>query len=442
MKILIIGGVAAGMSAASKLKRLNPQAHITVFEKGSDVSYGACGMPYHLSGIIEKEHSLIARTAQAFNDQGIEVKLEHTVTLVEPAKKQIRTEHQGIEQTHTYDQLIVASGAGAIRLPVPGKTLENIHVLNSLEDARQLKKALVSAKKIAIIGGGFIGVEVAENLLHMNKDVLLIERLERILPTYDEALSTLAQDALIGAGLTLRLAETVKAYEGDTAVKKVVTDQGDYEVDLVIEAIGVRPNTSFLKDSGLNLLGNGAIVVDTHMRTSDPFIYAAGDCVAYPHKLKKTPSFVPLGTHANKGGRVIAEALMGEETSFQPILGSGIVKVMDLALARTGLTLEEAQSEGYEAAQVEVKARNQAGYYPGAKPIYIHLVYDVKRCVLLGAQMAGEKGVGDRINILALAIQSETLIRDIAFLDMAYSPPFSPVWDPIQVACNQIKCDS
>lgn len=440
MNVIIIGGVAAGMSAASKLKRLNPNAKITVFEKGQDVSYGACGMPYHLSGVIEKENSLIARTAEAFNEQGIEVKLEHTVVGVDPSTKLVRVLHQGEEHEVHYDHLIVATGAGAIRLPVPGKNLHNIHVLNSLEDARQLKAALNSAQKVAVIGGGFIGVEVAENLLHMKKDVVLIERLPHILPTYDEALSSLAKKALIDAGLTLRLEETVTSYEGESQVSRVVTDQGYYDVDLVIEAIGVRPNTRFLEGSSLAQLKNGAIVVDKHMRTSDPFIYAAGDCVAYPHKLKREPSFVPLGTHANKGGRIIAETLMGEGTEFQPILGSGIVKVMDLGLARTGLTLKEALDEGYDAGQVEVKARNQAGYYPGAKPIYIHLVYERKRCVLLGAQMVGEKGVGDRINILALAIHSVTKIRDIAFLDMAYSPPFSPVWDPIQVACNQIKC--
>ena len=440
MRVVIIGGVAAGMSAASKLKRLRKNVEIIAYEKGGDLSYGACGMPYHLSDVIPKESSLVARTVDDFKQQDITVHTFHTVKKVKPTTKTLIIEHQNKTFEDHYDVLIVASGAGAIQLPVPGRNLENIHVLNSLEDTRQLKTQLQTAKKVAIIGGGFIGVEVAENLLHMNKEVVLIERLPQILPTYHSRLSALAQEALEKGGLTIRLNETVESYEGTLAVTRVHTDQGSYEVDLVVEAIGVRPNTDFLEGTDIKRLRNGAIVVDEQMRTSDPFIYAAGDCVAYPHKLKKAPSFVPLGTHANKGGRIIAENIAGQKTAFQPILGSGIVKVMDLALARTGLSLKEAQEEGYAVDHVEVQARNQAGYYPGATKIYLDLVYDTKRCVLLGAQLAGEKGVSDRINILALAIQNETNIRDIAFLDMAYSPPFSPVWDPIQVACNQIKC--
>lgn len=440
MKVVIIGGVAAGMSAASKLRRLNPQATLVVYEKGNDLSYGACGMPYVLSDVIEDINTLVARTVEDFAAQDITVHTQHEVLRIDPTTQSLRVRHGEKEFDDTYDVLIIGSGASAIRLPVPGADLKGLHVLNSLDDLRHLKSALDEAQTIAVIGGGFIGIEVIENLVHMGKDVHLIERLPHVLPQFDPAVTEHALNRLNAHGVHVHCDETLTHYAGTSRVTQVHTDKGHYVVDLVIEAIGVRPNTQFCEGTSIVRLANGAIVVDEQMRTSLPNIYATGDCVAYPHRLRKDPAFVPLGTHANKGGRVIAETIAGIDARFNGVISSGIVKVFEDTFAKTGLRYEEAIQEGYKAAFVDVKARNQAGYYPGATPIHMRLVYDRERCVLLGAQLVGEKGVSDRINILALAIAHEIKVYDIAQLDMAYSPPFSPVWDPIQVACNQIKC--
>ncbi len=440
MKIVVIGGVAAGMSAASKLRRLKPEDTLVVYEKGNDLSYGACGMPYVLSDVIEDIDSLVARTVDDFAAQNITVHTEHEVIAIDSDKQTLRVRHHDTEFTETYDALIIGSGASAIRLPVPGADLQGLHVLNSLDDLRHLKSALEKAKTVAVIGGGFIGIEVIENLVHKGLKVHLIERLPNVLPQFDAALTEHALKLLKTHHVEVHLEETVSQYEGESSVTHVSTDKGRYAVDLVIEAIGVRPNTQFCEGTAIARLRNGAIIVDDQMRTNVANIYATGDCVAYPHRLKKEPAFVPLGTHANKGGRVIAQTIAGFESRFNGVLGSGIVKVFDDAFAKTGLSYDEAIQEGYPAAYVDVKARNQAGYYPGAQPIQMRLVYDTERCVLLGAQMVGQKGVSDRINILALAIAHAIKVQDIAQLDMAYSPPFSPVWDPLQVACNQIPC--
>ena len=439
MKVIVIGGVAAGMSAAAKLKRLSKDTTIVVYEKGSDLSYGACGMPYYLSDIIKDEQSLIARTQEAFIADGIDVFINHEVIEVKPEDKKIVVKHKNQTFEDTYDKLIIATGAHAIRLPVDGSELSGIHVLNSLEDAKQLKKALQNAQNIAVIGAGFIGVEVAENLVHMHKNIYMIERLDQVLNIYDKSMSMHAQKALEDAGVHLKLSENLKSYEGNTHVQKVVTDKNTYAVDLVIEAIGVRPNTKFLENTGIKRLKNGAIIVNDKMETSIKDIYAAGDCVAYHDNLKNTHVYVPLGTHANKTGRVIASNIAGIPEKFQGIIGSNVVKVMDLTVAKTGLTMKEVEDLklGYKC--VDVTAKNQAGYYPGAEKIYMRIVYDPKTYILKGAQLIGKKGVSSRINIMALAISKEITAKDFSQLDLAYAPPFSPVWDPLQIATNQIK---
>jgi NADPH-dependent 2,4-dienoyl-CoA reductase/sulfur reductase-like enzyme len=248
-------------------------------------------------------------------------------------------------------------------------------------------------------------------------------------------------ETLLNHGVILNLNETVKAYEGSTNVQKVITDQSTYAVDCVIEAVGVKPNTSFLDDIPINRLKNGAIVTDKHMETNLPDIYAAGDCVAYYHRiLKNSQAFLPLGTHANKAGRIIAERIHGLNTSFEGVIGSSVLKVFDLEIARTGLDLEEALKNNIPAASVSITAKDRAGYYPNATKIDIEVIYNEDTCQLLGAYMIGEKGVAHRINTIATAISLGMTAEAFSSLDYAYAPPFSPVYDPLQIATNQIKC--
>ncbi len=441
MDVIVIGGVAAGMSAASKLKRLDPSVNITVFEKGRDLSYGACGMPYYLSGLVEHVDDLIAKTAADFKNMAINVFLEHEVVAVDPKTQSVTVKHQSKTKKVRYDKLIIATGASAIRLPVENSHLNGIHVLNSLEDVKQLKAALDQERvqKVAIIGGGYIGLEVADNIRAIGKDVLIIEREKNLLPIFDEMIAKNAKKTCEENGVMIKLDETVKGYQGDNAVTHVVTNKNTYGVDLVIEAIGIRPNTKFLEDTAIKRIKNGAIVVNSNMETTASSIYAAGDCVAYPHQLYDGLAYVPLGTHANKAGRVIAENIAGNKLAFAGVIGSSVLKVFDQTYAKAGLSEAECKQYDIPCDSVHVKAKDKAGYYQGAEIVEVKLLFNPQTKQLLGAQMFGKESVGTRINIIAVAIQQKMTSDVFAQLDLAYAPPYSPVYDPLLIAAMQIK---
>ncbi len=442
MNVVIIGGVAAGMSAASKLKRLDKSMNIIVLEKGRDVSYGACGLPYFVSDMIKDEDKLVARTADKFRDNGIDVRLESEVDAVDFTNKTVHVKTDDDAYTLPYDKLVIATGASAIQLPIPGRDLENIHPLNSLEDGRQLKALVQDSKvqSVAVIGGGYIGVEVAETLLEAGKSVTLIERESRLLMPFESFAAERVHAVLEASGARIYKGETAQAYEGDKVVKRVKTDQRTIEADVVIEAVGIKPNTQFLKHTNIALANNGAILTNEAMETSIKDVYAAGDCVSYIDALDHSKHrYIPLGTHANKAGRVIAEQIAGNDKTFAGVIGSSVLKVLDLEVARTGYNLDEARSHGYQADHVRIKARDKAGYYPHALPLEIDLVYDPKTCVILGATMVGS-GIAHRINTAAIAVMQRMRADTFGDLDLAYAPPFSPVYDPVQIAANQIKC--
>jgi NADPH-dependent 2,4-dienoyl-CoA reductase/sulfur reductase-like enzyme len=441
MKTIIIGGVAAGMSAASKLRRLDENAEIIVYEKGYDLSYGGCGMPYFLGDLIKDESKLIARTKDQFESKGIQVFTGHEVIGLDSKEKTIRVKN--IENNETfddhYDKLVIATGTKANRTNVPGSDEVDVYVLNQLEDARQIKQAMDGVLEIAIIGGGYIGLEIAENFAHLGVKVHIIEMAKQLLVVYDRDIAKKAQETLENIGVNIYLEEGLDSYQKDKGRIQVKTNKRSIHVDMVIESIGVRPNTGFLKDSGIEMLKNGAIITNAHMQTNIKDIYAAGDCVAYDHIITGKKSFVPLGTHANKTGRIIAENIAGQPSEFKGIIGSNIIKVDDYAFAKTGVGIDEAKRLNLNYDYVDIKAKNQSGYYPGAEPIFVRLVYDKESKVIKGAQLYGKKGVSDRINIMALAILNQVTAEDFAQSDFAYAPPFSPVWDPLLIAANQIK---
>ncbi|MDA3931895.1 MAG: CoA-disulfide reductase [Tenericutes bacterium] len=440
MKAIIIGGVAAGMSAASKLRRLDEKATIHVYEKGHDLSYGACGMPYYLGGIIKDEKELVARTKADFEKKNIHVFLNHEVIKVNPKKKNI--EIKNIETGKTikddYDKLVIATGTSPNQTNIPGSDVANLYFLNQLEDARLIKKNLDNVKEIAIIGGGYIGLEIAENFAHLGIKVHIIEMAKQLLVVYDEVMAKKAKELLQELGVNIYLEEGLETYQNDNNKTIVKTNKRTLSVDMVIESIGVRPNTSFLKDTGMDMLKNGAIITNKKQETSIKDIYAAGDCVAYDHLITGEKAFVPLGTHANKTGKIVAENIAGNNIRFNGIIGSNIIKVGDYAFAKTGLGIDEAKKHNLDYDYVDITAKNQSGYYPGAKKIFIRLVYDPKTHIIKGAQLYGEKGVSDRINIMALAIIKGMTAEEFSQSDFAYAPPFSPVWDPLLVASNQI----
>ncbi len=441
MKIIIIGGVAAGMSTAAKLRRLDTDAVIHVFEKGTDLSYSGCGMPYYLGDIVKDENNLIARHIEDFEKDNIQIFQNHEVVYVFPDKKTISVINKATDEiiVDTYDKLLIATGTKANRTNVPGSDLVKVFVLNQLSDARELKSVLKEAKSVAIIGGGYIGVELADNLINKGLEVHLIELTGQLLNNYDFDIAEKAKIALSEIGVDIHLNESLKSYERRGQKTIIHTENKEFEVDLVIETIGVKPNTAFLENTGIRTLPNGAIVVNEFMETSIEDVYAAGDCVAYYHLLKKENVFVPLGTHANKTGRIVAENIFGNKTAFPGIIGSNVLKVANLTFAKTGLGIDEAKKMNLDYAFVDVKSKNQSSYYPGAKDIFVRIVYEQKTGILKGAEIVGEKGVSDRINIMALAITQCLTAKEFSQLDLAYSPPYSTVWDPLQIATNQIK---
>jgi NADPH-dependent 2,4-dienoyl-CoA reductase/sulfur reductase-like enzyme len=443
MKVVVIGGVAAGMSAASKIKRIDSSTEIVVYEKGSFVSYGACGLPYYVSGINEDYTKMIARTKEEFEKTGMKINLKHEVVKIEPESKQILVKDLENDRLFidSYDKLMIATGTVPVVPPIKGKDLKGVYVLKTLEDGMILKKAVEApeVKNVVIVGGGYIGIEVAETLLHVGKNVRVVELAPRILQPFDSELTEMATNIMMEAGVKFNLNEKVEELVGTDKVTGVKTDKESYEADLVILAIGVRPATSFLKDSGITLAKNGAVVIDREMRTNIPDIYSAGDCAEVYNKVKEENSFIPLGTNANKCGRLAGENIIGKHNKYVGTLGSSAIKILDYELGRTGLSESEAKALAINYKTVFVKAYDHPGYYPDPTPIWIKLIYEERTNRILGAQAMGKKGAVLRVDMFAIAIHNNMTTMDLGMTDLCYAPPFAGVWDAVHIACNAAK---
>lgn len=443
MKVIVIGGVAAGMSAASKLKRLIEQAEITVYEKGGYLSYGACGLPYYIADYFDDDTKMIARTKEDFEAMGISCRLHHEVIKVIPDQKQVLIKDLTTGEIFSdfYDKLMVASGAPAIVPTFEGTELENIATLKTLDDGLRLKALLAkeNIKKVAIVGGGYIGVEMSEALRAIGKETYVFQSGDRVLKPFDREFSEMAGKEMEKNGVKLILGERVKAFTGHKTVNKVITDKSEYAVDFVLVAIGVRPDLSFLEGLDYEKAENGAIIVDSEMRTSIEDVYAAGDCAAIKHMIKDKHAYIALGTTANKGGRVAGENIAGGHVEYVGTLGSAAIKVFDLELARTGLGEAEALEAGLDYKTVVVKAPSSANYYPGASPLLIKVIYENGSGRILGAQAAGTKGAVHRVDMFAIAIQANMTTGELGNADLCYAPPFASVWDAVNIASNAAK---
>lgn len=443
MKIIVVGGVAAGMSAASKIRRLDSDAEIVVYEKGPYVSYGACGLPYYVAGINDDYTKMIARTKEQFEEQGMKINLNHEVIEVMPEKKKViikdLKENKIFEDS--YDKLMVSTGTVPVVPPIKGKDLKGVYVLKTLNDGLVLKAALEKpeVKNIVIVGGGYIGIEVAETLAHVGKNVRVVELSPRILQPFDEELTEIITEEMIKKGILLNLTEKVEEVLGDTEVSAIKTDKGVYEADLVVLAIGVKPATSFLKDSGIALAKNGAVVIDREMRTNIADIYSAGDCAEVYNKVKEENSFIPLGTTANKCGRIAGENMLGKHIKYVGTLGSAAIKVLNYELGRTGMSESEAKALALDYKTVFVRTKDHPGYYPNPTNIWIKLIYERESKRILGAQAIGEKGAVLRVDMFAIAIHNNMTTYELGMTDLCYAPPFAGVWDAVHIACNAAK---
>lgn len=444
MRVVIIGGVAAGMSAAAKLKRMKPDYEVVVYEKTDVVSFGACGLPYFVGGFFDDPQNMIARAPEKFVESGIDLKIFHEVTSIDTDSKKLKVQDvkNGEIFEDSYDKLMIATGASSIIPPIKNVKLENVSTLKNLDDGIKVKELMNrdEIKKVAIIGAGFIGLEAVEAAKKLGKEVVVFQLEDRILPqVFDKEITDILEEEIKNHNVDLRLQEIVSELVGEEKVKKVITNKGEYDADLVIIATGVRPNTAFLKDSKVNMLPNGAIIVDEFGKTSVEDIYAAGDCATIKNIVTGQDSYVPLATGANKLGRIVGENLAGANNSFQGSLGSSCIKIMDMEAACTGLTEVQAEKLGIKVKSKFISDFNQTNYYPGRNKMYVKLVYDADTKVILGGQVAGYKDAVQRCNVIAASIFGKLTTSQLGMLDLCYAPPFARTWDILNVAGNVSK---
>ncbi|WP_294132881.1 CoA-disulfide reductase [uncultured Clostridium sp.] len=444
MKVVIIGGVAAGMSAAAKFKRLSPNDDVVVYEKGDIVSFGACGLPYYVGGFFDDSREMIARTPEQFKESGVEIHIKHEVIDVDFSNKKLKVKNLNTNEIleENYDKLMIASGARAIIPPIKNINLENVVTLKSMEDGNKLRDLMANEdyKKVAIIGAGFIGLEAVEAAKHKGKEVTVIQLQDRVLQeVFDKDITELLEEELRDNDVNLLLSETVVELIGDGKVSKVKTDKREIDADIVILATGVKPNTDFLKSDEIKMLKNGALIVDSYGRTSVEDVYSAGDCATINNLITGKESYVPLATGANKLGRIVGENLAGQNNSFQGSMASSCIKVMNMEAARTGLSEKEVKDLGFDYKTKFITDMNQTSYYPGRERIYVKLIYDAHTKVIYGGQVAGYKDAVQRCNVLAACIYAKMTTEQLGMLDLCYSPPFARTWDVLNVAGNVSK---
>lgn len=443
MKILIIGGDAAGMSAAMQMVRNSSAHEITVLEKGGVYSYGQCGLPYVISGKIESTDELIARTPSTFKEKyGIDARVFHEVQKVDAENKMVSGINHSNGETFSlpFDRLLIATGVSSVVPKWEGVTLPGIFSLKTIPDAKAIMDYLdEDINNVTVIGGGYIGLEMAESFAEAGKKVTIIERNEQLAKIFDTDMAELIHEEALRQNIVLKMGESVEAFGGSDHVESVKTDKGEYETDLVLVAVGVKPNTSFLEGTGIKTIGNGAIQVNAYMQTSIEDIYAAGDCATQYHRVKEKDDHVPLGTHANKQGQIAGLNMVDVQKTFKGIVGTSIIKFFDLTLGRTGLSEKEAKIMNIPCGSVTITASDIAGYYPDDKKMKLKLVYHKETHKVLGGQIIGENGVDKRIDVLATAIFHSMTTEELLDLDLAYAPPYNGVWDPVQQAARRVE---
>lgn len=443
MKVIIIGAVAAGMSAAAKLKRIKPDYEVIVYEKTDIVSFGACGLPYYVGGFFQDSNMMIAREKSKFIESGIDLRTFKEVIDVNSDSKTLTIKDSLTEEIFTdkYDKLMIATGASSI-MPSLDKSYENLTTLKDMNDGLKLRELMNKEENnnIVILGAGFIGIETIEAAKKLNKNIHLVGRSSRVLnKVFDKEITDLLEEELKKNNIHLHLGETVKEYVGNNKITKVITNNSEIDTDLVVIAIGVKPNTSFLKNTNIDMLPNGAIIVDEGGKTSIKDVYSAGDCATIKNLVTNEDMYVPLATGANKLGRIVGENLGGMNSSFPGSLASSCIKVLDMEAAVTGLTEEKAKSLNIDYKTKCITNYNQTHYYPGREKLLVKLVYHAKTKVILGGQIAGYKDAVQRANVIATAITAGMTTDQLGMLDLCYAPPFATTWDVLNVAGNVSK---
>jgi NADPH-dependent 2,4-dienoyl-CoA reductase/sulfur reductase-like enzyme len=443
MKFVIIGGDAAGMSAASRAKRNDPSMDVVVLEQTNDVSYSACGMPYNIGDPQRQMDDLVVRKAEVFREkQNIDLRLGRRVERIDREAKTVSGKtSEGESFEVPYDKLLIATGARPIVPDIPGKDLPGVMGLKSLESGRKIKDYLAARKveHVVIVGMGYIGLEMAEAFGERSLKVEMIEMLPRLLPWMPEEMAQVVQQELEEQGVKLHFGTGASAIEDASPGLAITLDSGErITTDMVLLAVGVRPNSEIAADAGLELGPNRAIAVDRSLRTSDPDIFAAGDCADAFDIMTGERVWVPLALRANRAGWAVADNVLGNAVELPGIAGTAVFKVFDQQVARTGLSLDGARAAGFDPVENSIKSRSRAHGHPGNATLYVSMVGDKKSGRLLGAQIVGKDGAAHRIDAVVVALHAGMSVADFAQCDMGYAPPFSPVWDALLTAANQL----
>jgi len=463
---VVVGGDAAGLSAASKLKREDPDREVVVFEKGNWVSYAHCGMPYYVKGEVDSLTDLLSLTPEDIVERDIRLRRRHEVVDVDPEGRTVTVEGPSERFEQPYGDLLVATGAHAVTEPIDGADLENVFTMHSMDTAGTLRAYLTPPgdsvpdidtefldaerveayagmeppETVAIIGGGYVGVEMAEAFTAHDLDVHLFQRPDTLLPPFGETVGEQVAETLREHGVDLHLGTEVERLRGAERVEAVATAEAETSVDFALVGIGIRPNTDLVEETEMALGGSGAIATDDYGRTNVEGVYAAGDCAEMRHAVTGEPDWVPLGLTANRAGRAIGQTVAGTPTPVGDIAGTAVVKAFETECGRTGiLSHDRARDAGFDPVSETVTAGSRSGYYPGGSDTTVTLTADRESKRVLGGSIVGADRAAIRIDTLATALDQDVTVPELERLDLAYAPPFSPVWDPILVAAKVLN---
>ncbi|HNY65138.1 MAG TPA: FAD-dependent oxidoreductase [Deltaproteobacteria bacterium] len=440
MKLVIIGGVAGGATAAARARRLDEHATIVLLERGEFISFANCGLPYYIGGVIRERSSLLVTTSKAFTSRyRVDVRTFTEALAIDRAKKAVRVKNllTGEEYAESYDKLILSPGAEPIRPPVPGIDRENVFSLRTIQDADRIIACIERRKpsSAVVAGGGFIGVEMAENLVHRGLKVTILEKLDQVMPPLDPEMAALVHRELRRNGVSLELGNGLKAVEGDGDGLEVTTEKGTVlPCGMLILSVGIRPESALAREAGLELCERGHIRVDAAMRTSDRDIHAVGDSVCVQDSVLGIPTATALAGPANKQARIAADSAMGRPSAFSGTLGTSVVKVFDLTAAGAGASEKTLKAHGVPYLASHTHSGSHAAYYPGAQMMAIKLLFSPGDGRVLGGQIVGGEGVDKRIDVLATAIRGGMRVSDLEELELAYAPPYSSAKDPVNIA--------
>lgn len=443
-RLVVVGGDAAGMSAAAQARRRRPEDELEIIaiERGRFTSYSACGIPYWIGDVVEDRDELIARSPEEHRARGIDVRTRSEVVSIDLDRRRVAVRDLEDDRSEEldFDHLLVSTGADPIRPALDGVDAEGIHGVQTLEDGDGIRRDVEGSDRprAVVVGASYIGLEMAEALVERGKDVTVVDRRSEPMRTLDPDMGRRIRDAMIGIGIDVRMGETVEGFEvSGGRVDGVVTGGGTIPADIVILGLGVTPAVGLAEEAGIPLGEAGGIEVDRRMLTAVEGVWAAGDVTEKFHRVSRRPVTIPLGTHANKQGRVAGINLGGGYATFPGIVGTAVSKICAIEVARTGLTEREAEEAGFDHVATTVSSTTRAGYYPGASPIEVKVVAEKRTGRLLGAQIVGEEGAGKRIDVLATALWTELTVDELVNVDLSYAPPVSPLWDPVLIAARK-----